>query len=91
MTSDLEEALRPVGAEVPDGLQPYRWVPLDDRPVVRSAVARHRPAGRFDAVLFTSAPGAHAWLRAVRREGRLDEVRARVEERLARRSPRWAR
>lgn len=76
---DLEEALRAGGAEL-DGLQPYRWVPLDDRPPVRSA-ARESAAGRFDAVLFTSAPGAHAWLRAVRREGCLDEVRARVQER----------
>jgi uroporphyrinogen-III synthase len=77
--ADLEEVLRSGGADVA-GLQPYRWVPLDDRSQVRSA-ARESAAGRFDAVLFTSAPGAHAWLRAVRREGRLDELRSRVEER----------
>lgn len=77
--ADLEEALRAGGADV-SGLQPYRCVPLDDRPQVRSA-ARDAAAGRFDAVLLTSAAGAHAWVRAVRREGRLDEVRARAEQR----------
>ncbi len=77
--ADLEQALRAGGAEV-DGLQPYRWVPLDHHAQVRSA-ARATAGGRFDAVLFTSAPGAHAWLRAVRREGCLDQVRSRVDER----------
>ena len=37
--------------------------------------------GRFDAVLFTSAPGAHAWLRAVRRAELLDVVRDRIDSR----------
>lgn len=74
-----EVALRAAGAHV-RSVRAYRWVSLDDRPEVRAAVEQVG-RGRFDAVLFTSAPGAHAWLRAVRRAELLDVVRDRIDSR----------
>ena len=74
-----EVALRRAGARV-TAVRAYRWVSLDDRPEVRTSV-EEVGQGRFDAVLFTSAPGAHAWLRAVRRAELLDVVRDRTDSR----------
>lgn len=74
-----EGALRRAGARV-TSVRAYRWVSLDDRPEVAASV-EEVGQGRFDAVLFTSAPGARAWLRAVRRAELLDVVRDRTDSR----------
>lgn len=59
----LESTLTAAGADV-RALVIYRWGPPPDPDAVARAVA-DAAAGAYDAVLFTSAPGAAAWLDAV--------------------------
>ncbi|HWI32269.1 MAG TPA: uroporphyrinogen-III synthase, partial [Microbacterium sp.] len=58
----LDEAFEAAGADVVS-LTVYRWGPPPDPAVVRRSVSA-AAAGEFDAILFTSAPGAHEWLAA---------------------------
>lgn len=58
----LDEAFEAAGAEVLS-VTVYRWGPPPDPGVVRRSV-RSAAAGEFDAILFTSAPGAEKWLGA---------------------------
>ncbi|ACQ81041.1 Uroporphyrinogen III synthase HEM4 [Beutenbergia cavernae DSM 12333] len=58
-------------------LEVYRWGPAPDPEAVRVSV--HAAAdGEIDAVVFTSAPGAEAWLGAAEAEGVGAEVVARL-------------
>jgi uroporphyrinogen-III synthase len=70
----LEERLTAAG-ELTQGLVVYRWGPPPDPAALRASVV-DTAAGAYDAVAFTSAPGAAAWLVAARAEG--------VEEGIAR-------
>lgn len=63
----LDEALTAAGAVV-RALVVYRWGPPPD-PAAVAASARATAAGEVDAVVFTSAPGAEAWLAAGERAG----------------------
>lgn len=74
----LDEVFEKAGAQVAS-LVVYRWGPAPDPTVVRDSA--HAVAdGEIDAVVFTSAPGAEAWMRAVEEEGLLDRVRARFTD-----------
>ncbi|MBO3663983.1 uroporphyrinogen-III synthase [Microbacterium stercoris] len=75
----LDELFARHGAEVVS-LTVYRWGPPPEPAVVRRSV-RAAAAGEYDAVLFTSAPGAEAWLSEARRAEALDGIRARVADR----------
>lgn len=70
----LHDRLTGGGASVIE-LEVYRWGPPPD-PELLSATTADLADGGFDAVLFTSAPGAAAWLDELRRLGRLDDARA---------------
>lgn len=70
----LEHTLRAAGATVA-GLVIYRWGPPPDPDAVRRSVA-DLAAAQYDAVLFTSAPGAAAWLEAVHAGGAWKDVTA---------------
>ena len=59
----LESRLSESGAH-PFGLVVYRWGPPPDKEAVDQSV-RACAAGMFDAVVFTSAPAAAAWLTVV--------------------------
>jgi uroporphyrinogen-III synthase len=68
----LDEALAGAGAQV-TSLVVYRWGPAPDPAAVAASV--HLVGDRrADAVVFTSAPGAWAWLECARTEGRLADV-----------------
>ncbi len=68
----LEATLTSAGAStVP--LVVYRWGPPPEPQAVVKSV-REVASGGYDAVVFTSAPGASAWLSAVRDEGELSAV-----------------
>ncbi|QWC86293.1 uroporphyrinogen-III synthase [Nocardioidaceae bacterium] len=69
----LDRSLSEGGALV-TGLEVYRWGPMPDPAAVRASVEQVALGG-IDAVLFTSAPGALAWLGVVDELG----VRPRVE------------
>jgi uroporphyrinogen-III synthase len=56
----LDEAFEAAGADVVS-LTIYRWGPPPDIAVVRRSVIA-ASAGEYDAILFTSAPGAQEWL-----------------------------
>lgn len=56
----LDAAFTAAGADVKD-LVVYRWGPAPD-PAAVTASVRATAAGEVDAVVFTSAPGARAWL-----------------------------
>ncbi|WP_159794230.1 uroporphyrinogen-III synthase [Puerhibacterium puerhi] len=71
----LDQVFEKAGATVTD-LVVYRWGPTPD-PAAVAASARAAAAGEIDAVVFTSAPGAEAWLAAVEAEGLGDAVVAR--------------
>lgn len=72
----LDLALSGAGAEVVP-LEVYRWgPPPDPEALARSALAVGD--GDYDAVLFTSAPGASAWLAALDDARVTDRVRDRV-------------
>jgi len=75
----LDELFARHGADVVS-LTVYRWGPPPEPAVVRRSV-RAAAAGEYDAVLFTSAPGAEAWLSEARRAEALDGIRARVADR----------
>lgn len=68
----LDEELTSAGASVL-GLVVYRWGPPPDPDVVRTSV-HAVAAGEIDALTFTSAPGAYAWLTAAETEGVLPAV-----------------
>jgi uroporphyrinogen-III synthase len=73
----MEEAFETAGAETVS-LDVYRWGPPPDPAAVRLATD-DLGQGRYDAVVFTSAPGAKAWLDALRDGGTLDTTRRHVE------------
>ncbi|MFL6090382.1 MAG: uroporphyrinogen-III synthase [Aeromicrobium sp.] len=68
----LEERLTAAGAAT-QGLVVYRWGAPPDAAALRASV-RDAANGAYDAVTFTSAPGAAAWLTAARAEGVDDEI-----------------
>lgn len=70
----LDEAFEAAGADVVS-LTIYRWGPPPDPAVVRRSVTA-AAAGEFDAILFTSAPGAQEWLGAADILGALPAMRA---------------
>lgn len=74
----LLAGLRRAGAALVE-LPVYRWgPPADPGAVARAAVDAGE--GRYDAVAFTAAPGAAAWVESLRSAGTLDAVRARVAD-----------
>ncbi|MGC5076509.1 uroporphyrinogen-III synthase [Agrococcus sp. DT81.2] len=74
----LEAALAAAGALVTE-LVVYRWGPAPDPELVRAS-ARSAAAGEIDAVVFTSAPSAEAWLATADAEGVADAVAARCRD-----------
>lgn len=72
----LDCAFVEAGADVVP-LSVYRWGPPPDPDAVARS-ARALAAGEYDAVAFTSAPAALAWLDGLREAGAEDAVRARV-------------
>src|SRR5690242_16635175 len=68
----LDEALEGAGAQV-RSLVVYRWGPPRDPDLLLQSV-HACVAGEIDAVVFTSAPGAHAWLQVARSAGLLDRL-----------------
>lgn len=72
----LDEAFAAGGAEV-RSLVVYRWGPPPD-PAALTASVRAAAAGEIDAVTFTSAPGAHAWLAAAEEAGVLEPLVQRL-------------
>jgi len=75
----LEVRLAAAGAR-PFGLVVYRWGPPPDPEAVEQSV-RDTAAGSYDAVAFTSAPGAAAWLAVVEQLGAHDEIRRLEKDR----------
>ncbi|MGJ9422705.1 uroporphyrinogen-III synthase [Aeromicrobium sp. CF3.5] len=75
----LETRLAAAGGR-PFGLVVYRWGPPPDPDAVERSV-RDCAGGAYDAVVFTSAPGAAAWLEAAAREGVLDTLRRLEKDR----------
>lgn len=73
----LDEAFAAAGARV-QSLVIYGWGPPADEQEHITWVD-NAARGRCDAVLFTSAPAAAAWVDTARREGVLDPLRARVD------------
>lgn len=73
----LDARLSDGGASVVP-LEVYRWGPPPDPAAVQDSV-HQLVAGTFDAVVFTSAPGASAWLRELARLDASDAVRRLVE------------
>ncbi|WP_035902636.1 uroporphyrinogen-III synthase [Knoellia subterranea] len=71
----LDTELAAAGADVAS-LVVYRWGPTPD-PAALAESVRDAAAGEIDAVVFTSAPGAHAWLAAADAEGVTDGIVAR--------------
>jgi uroporphyrinogen-III synthase len=69
----LDELLAGKGADVVS-LTVYRWGPSRDPEALRRSVVR-AGKGEIDAVLFTAAPGAAAWLEDADRAGALDGIR----------------
>ncbi len=74
----LDSELAAAGADVAS-LVVYRWGPPPDPEALRVSVLA-AAAGDIDAVVFTSAPGAHAWLQAVEEGGVSDPVLARLHD-----------
>jgi uroporphyrinogen-III synthase len=73
----LDEAFAAAGADVVS-LTIYRWGPPPDISVVRRSVVA-ASAGEYDAILFTSAPGAQEWLGAAEILQVLPAMRAHAE------------
>ena len=71
----LDTELANAGAVVAS-LVVYRWGPPPD-PAALAASVRAAADGEIDAVVFTSAPGAHAWLSAADDEGVTDRLLSR--------------
>lgn len=74
----FEGQLRAAGAEVVS-LEVYRWGPAPDPTAVTEA-ARAVAAGGFDAVLFTSAPAAQAFLAELETQGLTESVRRQAQD-----------
>ncbi|CAM5781722.1 uroporphyrinogen-III synthase [Cellulomonas persica] len=74
----LDAAFVAAGARV-RSLVVYRWGPPPD-PAAVAASVRAVAAGEVDAVAFTSAPGASAWLSAADEQGVTDEIVARCRD-----------
>ena len=55
----------------------YRWGAPPDAAAVARSVEEAR-GGAYDAVTFTSAPAAAAWIAAIERQGALDDIRRRA-------------
>lgn len=68
----LDDAFALAGARVRNVVV-YRWGPPPDPELVRNS-ARAVADGEIDTVVFTSAPGASAWVTAAREAGVLDGV-----------------
>jgi uroporphyrinogen-III synthase len=75
----LEKRLAAAGGR-PFGLVVYRWGPPPDPSAVERSV-RDAAAGAYDSVVFTSAPGAAAWLSAVDELGVQDVLRRLEKDR----------
>lgn len=75
----IDGRLQAVGAHVIP-LEIYRWGPPPDRAAVEQAV-HELGDGTFDAAVFTSAPGAAAWLAEVDRLGATGAICAHVATR----------
>jgi uroporphyrinogen-III synthase len=75
----LEKRLRAAGGR-PFGLVVYRWGPPPDPAAVERSV-RDAVAGAYDSVVFTSAPGASAWLSTVRAHGAEDGLKRLEKDR----------
>ena len=73
----LDEAFEAAGADVVS-LTIYRWGPPPDIAVVRRSVIA-ASAGEYDAILFTSAPGAQEWLGSAEILQVLPAMRAQAE------------
>lgn len=74
----LDEAFAAAGAEV-QSLVVYRWGPPPD-PAALDASVRSAAAGEIDVVVFTSAPGAAAWLAAADDAGVAPALRRRFAD-----------
>lgn len=74
----LSSAFRRAGADVLD-LVIYRWGPPPDPAAVRAAVTA-TAAGKADAVVFTSAPGAARWVEVATELGVLPDLAERVDD-----------
>lgn len=75
----LESRLADAGAR-PFGLVVYRWGRSPDLVALEQSV-RDAAAGSYDAVVFTSAPGAAAWLSVVDRVEARDALRRLEKDR----------
>jgi uroporphyrinogen-III synthase len=74
----LEQQLVGGGASVVP-LEVYRWGPPAD-PIAVTDTALEVAAGAFDAVMFTSAPAAIAWIAELEAQGVTDIVRGLVSQ-----------
>ena len=74
----LDSELAAAGADIAS-LVVYRWGPPPDPEALRASV-RDAAAGEIDAVVFTSAPGASAWLQAADDCGVADALLARLRD-----------
>lgn len=74
----LDEAFLRAGADV-QSLVVYRWGPSPDPAAVEASV-RAAAAGEVDCVVFTSAPGAFAWLEAADAAGVTEDLLARFAD-----------
>jgi uroporphyrinogen-III synthase len=72
----LDTELAAAGADV-QSLVVYRWGPPPDPVAVRQSV-HAAAAGEIDAAVFTSAPGAAAWLAEVDNQGQWDAIERRL-------------
>nr|WP_307815942.1 uroporphyrinogen-III synthase [Myceligenerans indicum] len=73
----LDDVFEKAGAQVAS-LVVYRWGPAPDPDAV-IASADAAAVGEIDAIVFTSAPGSEAWMRATEQAGVLAAVRERVD------------
>jgi uroporphyrinogen-III synthase len=71
----LDKAFLAAGADV-QSLVVYGWGAPQD-PAQHHLWIDNAAAGECDCVIFTSAPGAHAWVQAVKQTGKLEQIRAR--------------
>ncbi|WP_375002308.1 uroporphyrinogen-III synthase [Aeromicrobium sp. CTD01-1L150] len=69
----IEHALRSAGATT-STIVVYRWGPPPDPESLDRSVT-DAAAGGFDAIVFTSAPGASSWLKVVAEQGYLESLR----------------
>jgi uroporphyrinogen-III synthase len=74
----LDEAFAEAGAHV-HSLVVYGWGPPAD-PSAHSEWIKAAAEGGCDAILFTSAPGAQAWLDSANDEGHFDAIQMRSHE-----------